>query len=98
MRVVRVGVKFCGGCNPRYDRNAAYEEIRDHFAAGQTESARDAVFEYAEEGASYDLLLVVGGCANCCASTEGYDVGGTVVVAEAGQVRRAIGEIERALG
>ena len=26
---MKCGVKFCGGCNPRYDRGAAYREIKD---------------------------------------------------------------------
>ena len=26
----KVGIKFCGGCNPNYDRVAALERIRSH--------------------------------------------------------------------
>jgi len=29
-------------------------------------------FEYAKEGKMYDVLLVIGGCTNCCASYEQY--------------------------
>ncbi len=61
------GVKFCGGCNPRYERGAALEKIRSYF--------KDKIeFQYAEEGVSYDILLVIGGCTNCCASHCQYDV------------------------
>ncbi len=60
-----VGVKFCGGCNPRYDRGKALEAIRN-------EVQGEAEFVIAEEGAAYDHLLVIGGCTNCCASHSQY--------------------------
>lgn len=60
------GVKFCGGCNPRYERGTALEKIRAHF-----EGRID--FRYAEEGDRYDLLLVIGGCPSCCASHCQYE-------------------------
>lgn len=63
-----VGVKFCGGCNPRYDRGKALETIKK-----QTGGA--AEFVIAEEGAEYDYLLVIGGCTNCCASYSQYKAG-----------------------
>jgi hypothetical protein len=58
---MKCGVRFCGGCNPRYDRGASYESIKDRLA-GKVE------FEIAEEDVLYDLILVIGGCTNCCAS------------------------------
>jgi hypothetical protein len=60
-----VGVKFCGGCNPRYDRGKALEAIKK-----QTQGA--AEFVIAEEGSEYDYLLIIGGCTNCCASHHQY--------------------------
>lgn len=60
-----VGVKFCGGCNPRYDRGKTLETIKK-----QAGSAVE--FVLAEEGAEYDYLLVIGGCTNCCASYSQY--------------------------
>lgn len=60
-----VGVKFCGGCNPRYDRGKALEAIKN-------EMQEEAEFAIAEEGAFYDRLLVIGGCTNCCASHSQY--------------------------
>ena len=55
------GVKFCGGCNPRYDRSQA-------FAILESRTGDRVKFDYAEEDVTYDLLLVIGGCTNCCAS------------------------------
>jgi len=51
---VRIGVKYCGGCNPRYDRVALVERI-------QREQPEDT-FEWAIPGVYYDQLLVVCGC------------------------------------
>lgn len=59
------GVRFCGGCNPRFDRGAAFEKIKDQL--------KDEIeFKYAEEDALYDVILVIGGCTNCCASYDQY--------------------------
>ena len=60
-----IGVKFCGGCNPRYDRGKAFEAIKQQLD-GTAELA------IAEEGTEYDILLVIGGCTNCCASYGQY--------------------------
>jgi len=62
-----IGVKFCGGCNPRYDRGKALERIK-------RETAENVEFAVAEEGKEYDFLLVIGGCTNCCASYCQYQV------------------------
>lgn len=60
------GVKFCGGCNPRYERGEALNSIKEYFA-GKVD------FVIAEEGRTYDFLLIIGGCTNCCASYKQYD-------------------------
>ena len=56
---MKIGVRFCGGCNPRYDRGAFYNEIIECYP--------DHDFEIAKEGVSYDHLVVIGGCSSCCA-------------------------------
>jgi 4-hydroxybutyrate CoA-transferase len=67
-----VGVKFCGGCNPGYDRRAAYERIRDGVSASMAKAGAEVRFEHAREGVLYDALLVICGCANRCATVTGY--------------------------
>ena len=53
-----VAVKFCGGCNPGYDRGAAYQEIRS--------SVSDrALVSLPQEGKRYDALLIIRGCTGC---------------------------------
>jgi hypothetical protein len=62
---MKCGVRFCGGCNSRYDRGLAYETIKQNLQD-------EMEFEYAQEGVTYDILLVIGGCTNCCASYDQY--------------------------
>lgn len=48
------GVRFCGGCNPRYERGKALTIIKEHFN-GRVD------FSIAQENVEYDLLLIIGG-------------------------------------
>ncbi len=51
-------VKFCGGCNPRYDRGDAYRQIREALSG-------TAQFSLPEAGQHYDVLLILRGCTGC---------------------------------
>lgn len=62
---MKCGVRFCGGCNPRYDRRQALNQIESQL--------KDIDFINAAEGVPHDLLLVIGGCSNCCASYEQFE-------------------------
>lgn len=62
---MKCGVRFCGGCNPRYDRRGALNQIESQI--------KDIDFVNAAEGVPHDLLLVIGGCSNCCASYEQFE-------------------------
>ena len=68
---MKCGVKFCGGCNPRYQRGDAYRRIRDELD--------EIEFDYAQEDIPYDQLLVIGGCPACCASYEQYTADNDVI-------------------
>lgn len=61
---MKAGIKFCGGCNPRYDRGAYAEELKKN---------PDYETEYAKEGVHYDVLHVVCGCTAACARYQQYD-------------------------
>lgn len=56
--MLRCTVKFCGGCNPRYDRGAVYQAVRDALAD-------TAMFASPQDGERYDVLLIVRGCTGC---------------------------------
>jgi hypothetical protein len=51
-------VKFCGGCNPRYDRGEAYRSICDAVRG-------IASFSLPKEDTRYDVLLIIRGCTAC---------------------------------
>ena len=65
-RLLFCGVKFCGGCNPRYERIEALEKLKLHFSGKIN-------FDYAKENENYDFLLVIGGCTNCCAAYDQFE-------------------------
>ena len=54
-------VKYCGGCNPRYDRVALVKRLSSFFP--ETE------FVTAQAGVKYPAVLVVCGCPTRCANT-----------------------------
>ena len=56
----KVGVRYCGGCNPRYERTDFLKYVEDRL--------QSVDFENAEEGVLYDALLVICGCSSQCAS------------------------------
>ncbi len=68
---MKCGVKFCGGCNPHYQRGDAFRRIQADMP--------EIEFEYAEEGTDYDHLLVIGGCTACCPIIDQYTVNGDVL-------------------
>lgn len=64
--MLRAAIKFCGGCNPRYDRGARYEDFQKRLAS-------IATFELPREGVHYDFLLIIAGCHACPYEYEDID-------------------------
>jgi len=56
--MLKAAIKFCGGCNPRYDRGEAYNKIRQIFE-------NKIIFSLPEDGEKYDVLLIISGCTGC---------------------------------
>lgn len=69
--MVRRAVKYCGGCNPRYDRTALVRCLEEKL---------DAVLLPAEAGNSYDELYVICGCSARCADIRQLQAEHTVVL------------------
>ncbi|MBE6034505.1 hypothetical protein [Aminipila sp.] len=88
---MRCGVRFCGGCNPRYDRGKALVTLEEGLKG-------EVDFVIAEENVLYDLLLVIGGCTNCCASYEQFNTKEGVIKmwdkTQIEKIARAIKELE----
>ncbi|MGN0363266.1 MAG: 3-hydroxyacyl-ACP dehydratase FabZ family protein [Bilifractor sp.] len=57
---MRIGIRYCGGCNPRYDRVKAVERLKVLLP--------DAVIEHLTgDGTAYDAVVLAEGCPNQCA-------------------------------
>lgn len=59
---MRVAVKYCGGCNARYDRTALVERLKSALGGGT-----DWMSAAQAEPARPDFVLVVCGCTAACA-------------------------------
>ncbi len=55
----KIGVLFCGGCNPAYNRELLYQQLKQHYEPS-------IIFEFYTETEEYDLLLIINGCASEC--------------------------------
>lgn len=62
---LRVGIKYCGGCNPEYDRVA----IVDHIM----QSLQDKIEIVRSESEDVDLILSVNGCSTACADLKSFE-------------------------
>ena len=63
--MLKIGIKYCGGCNPYYDRVALVKQIERRLQ-GKVEfvsAANDDV----------DLVLAVEGCNTACADLSSFD-------------------------
>lgn len=68
---MNVAVKYCGGCNPRYERTDIVRRLRREFPGA----------EIAAPGAPADVAAVICGCPAACASRAGLAARlGTVVL------------------
>jgi hypothetical protein len=61
---MRVGLKYCGGCNPEYDRIALVRHIE--------ESLHGRVKFVSPESEGIELLLAVEGCSTACADLSAF--------------------------
>lgn len=85
--MLRCTVKFCGGCNPRFDRGAVYQAVCSSLADV-------AVFGYPEEGAHYDVLLIVRGCTGCPYLYEDIDADRRFIITAADQAETVVRDIK----
>jgi hypothetical protein len=89
-RKLRVGLKYCGGCNPVYDRVALVDDISRNLC-----SKIDLVSAESED---LDLIVAVQGCSTACADLSTF-AGLTVFsVANAKDADRFIETIKKRQG
>lgn len=55
---MKIGIQYCGGCNPRYDRVKVVEMLQDRFSGVE--------WSYVDPDKTYDLIVEVTGCGKEC--------------------------------
>ena len=61
---LRIGLKYCGGCNPEYDRVDLVQQIKKRL-----QGKADLVLPESE---NVDLILAVQGCSTACADLSDF--------------------------
>lgn len=62
---MKIGIKYCGGCNPRYDRTNITEQLKRDMPGSEVFTAEPAL--------TMDYVVVVCGCKSACAFAEGLE-------------------------
>ena len=57
---MNIRVKYCGGCNPRYDRRAEIDRLKTAFQSA-------SFVEMGDDGGPFDHVIVLCGCSAECA-------------------------------
>lgn len=63
-KTMKIGISYCGGCNPRYERTAIVESLRADFVEA-------CLVRAGEE--PVDVVAVICGCHVACAPHERFD-------------------------
>jgi hypothetical protein len=63
--VLKVAIKYCGGCNPGYDRVALADYIK--------KSLHGRVEFVSLDSEVVDMVLAVEGCKTCCADLSSFE-------------------------
>jgi len=61
------GVKFCGGCNPKYDRKSLYDNLKN-----ENKNIKYLPVSSNTNSFEYDFIIVFCGCAVGCADYNNY--------------------------
>jgi hypothetical protein len=85
----RIRIKYCGGCNPRYDRTALAARLRAAFPEAD-------IAETSSDGPDY-FVAVICGCPAACASHEDlHGLAGKVVIASGQEYEKLVAAIRAA--
>ena len=81
------GIKYCGGCNPRYNRTQFYEKLK--------KECPEIEFDYVKPGIMYDHLVVINGCLSRCADISEIQLQGDMFkIADANQFEELIEQLK----
>jgi hypothetical protein len=83
--VLNIGIKFCGGCNPRYDRWNLVSHLK--------KIAPHHNYKSYSEGSS-EVALVVCGCKRACANLENPDATNGIIIDDDSTIESVIEAIQ----
>ncbi|RLB00978.1 MAG: hypothetical protein DRG37_01085 [Deltaproteobacteria bacterium] len=86
MGKVKVGLKYCGGCNPDYDRVKAVEYIKEQLG--------DAIELVPAQTEDTDMVLVVEGCEVCCVDLAPFSSRPVIIVKSEEDAQSFVREIK----
>lgn len=67
----KIGVKYCGGCNPRFNRGDFVRKLKDKY--------KDlASIEPINENDVFDMIIIVSGCSSACVSCKNVKCTGEI--------------------
>jgi len=85
----RIGLKFCGGCNPRHDRVDTATQIKERL--------KDKVEFVSHEEADIEGILIVAGCPTICVDRAPFGDRPVWTVASPEDAERFIDEMGKTL-
>lgn len=86
MRPLRLGLKYCGGCSPRYDRVEWVAEF---------EKKMMGLIELCHyEASDIEAILVVTGCESACVDLDLFSPKPVFLVSDATQMFRVINQLK----
>jgi len=77
---LKTGIKYCGGCNPSYDRIAAAENIKNKL------KDRTEFVSFSDPEA--EVIFVFMGCSAACAELGGMDMDKVSIICSESDVER----------
>lgn len=63
---MEIGIKYCGGCNPTYDRTDIVSRLKKYIGI-------ECTIEIAKQGIIYDVVVILCGCSSACASHQNLE-------------------------
>ena len=86
MGKIKIGLKYCGGCNPDYDMVKAVEYIKEQLG--------DAIDLVSAQTEDTDMVLVVEGCEVCCVDLAPFSSRPVSIVKSEEDAQAFVGEIK----
>ena len=80
MRTTKIAIKYCGGCNPDFDRKQAVEAMLARLG--------NAVDVVAPDDPEVEIIVAVEGCPVSCADLDAYQEKSVVVLSSLEDVDR----------